>query len=125
MRPALERLTQTGAVFTDGTSEPFDAIIAATGFATGLASLIDEPDVLDDLAEPRGISGEPTMHPACISWGSRIACAGIFSRRIARLAAWRGIFSDISLPPVNDAGRSTVDPLKCLEPDAKVDFLLR
>jgi cation diffusion facilitator CzcD-associated flavoprotein CzcO len=63
VRPAVERLTQTGAVFADGTSEAFDAIIAATGFATGLASLIDEPDVLDDLAEPRGISGEPTMHP--------------------------------------------------------------
>src|SRR5206468_7621796 len=48
VRPALERLTQTGAVFADGTSESFDAIIAATGFATGLESLIDVPGVLDD-----------------------------------------------------------------------------
>jgi hypothetical protein len=90
VRPALERLTQTGAVFADGTSEPFDAIIAATGFATGLASLIDEPNVLDDLAEPRGISGEPTMHPGLYFVGFTHSLRGhLFeanhaSRRLAR-----------------------------------------
>src|SRR6185295_4450003 len=57
VRPALERLTQAGAVFADGTSEPFDAIIAATGFTAGLESLIDAPSVLDTLGEPRGASG--------------------------------------------------------------------
>jgi putative flavoprotein involved in K+ transport len=62
MRPALERLTQTGVVFADGTSEPFDAIIAATGFTTGLESLVDVPSVLNDLGEPCGTSGEPTAH---------------------------------------------------------------
>jgi hypothetical protein len=39
-----------------------DAIIAATGFTTGLESLIDVPGVLNDLGEPRGTSGEPTAH---------------------------------------------------------------
>jgi len=63
VRPALDRLTQAGAVFADGTSEPFDAIIAATGFTTGLESLIDVPGVLSDLGEPRGTSGEPTAQP--------------------------------------------------------------
>jgi putative flavoprotein involved in K+ transport len=62
-RAALERLTPTGAVFADGTSEPFDAIIAATGFTTGLPRLIDAPDVLDEHGEPRGASGEPTAYP--------------------------------------------------------------
>ena len=95
VRPALERLTQAGAVFADGTSEPFDAIIAATGFTTGLESLIDAPRVLDNLGEPRGTSGDPTQHPGCISSGSRTACAGICSRQTVRPAAWRGISRDI------------------------------
>jgi cation diffusion facilitator CzcD-associated flavoprotein CzcO len=63
VRPALARLTQSGAVFVDRTSEPFDAIIAATGFTTGLESLIDAAFVLDGLGEPRGASGDPTVHP--------------------------------------------------------------
>jgi len=63
VRPALARLTRTDAVFADGTSEPFDAIIAATGFTTGLASLVDIPGVLDERDEPRGTSGEPTAQP--------------------------------------------------------------
>lgn len=63
VRPALERLTRTDAVFADAASEPFDAIIAATGFTAGLESLIDIPGVLDDRGEPRGASGQPTAYP--------------------------------------------------------------
>jgi putative flavoprotein involved in K+ transport len=63
VRPALVRVTETGAIFADGTAEPFDAIIAATGFTAGLESLIDAPGVLDDLGEPLGESGEPTALP--------------------------------------------------------------
>jgi putative flavoprotein involved in K+ transport len=63
VRPAVATLTSTGATFVDGKSEPFDAIIGATGFATGLESLVDVPGALDDQNEPRGTSGEPTLHP--------------------------------------------------------------
>jgi putative flavoprotein involved in K+ transport len=63
LRPALERLTETGAVFADGSEEPFDAIVAATGYTTGLPSLVDVPGALDESGEPRGVSGEPTAHP--------------------------------------------------------------
>ena len=90
VRPALERLTPTGAVFADGTSEPFDAIIAATGFTTGLESLIDVPGVLDDLGEPRGTSGEPTSHPGLYFIGFTHSLRGHLSRRTVRPAAWRG-----------------------------------
>ena len=56
--PRTHRLIDsTGAVFADGTSEPFDAIIAATGFTTGLGSLIDVSNFLDDRGEPLGTSG--------------------------------------------------------------------
>jgi len=90
VRPALERLTQTGAVFADGTSEPFDAIIAATGFTTGLESLIEVPGVLNDLGEPQGTSGEPTRHPGLYFVGfthslrGHLFEANLASRRLAR-----------------------------------------
>jgi putative flavoprotein involved in K+ transport len=98
IKPALERLTSTDAVFADGTSEPFDAIIAATGFTTGLESLIDAPGALDDLGEPRGSSGEPTAHPGLYFIGfTRSPRGHLFeanraSRRlaknVARYLAW-------------------------------------
>jgi putative flavoprotein involved in K+ transport len=90
VKPALERLTPTGAVFRDGTSEPFDAIIAATGFTAGLEGLIDAPDVLDDQGEPHGTSGEPTAHPGLYFVGFTHSLRGhLFeanraSRRLAR-----------------------------------------
>jgi len=93
VKPALERLTETGAIFADGTSEPFDAIVAATGFAPGLASLIDAANVLDDAGEPRGVSGEPTARPGLYFIGFTHSLRGhLFeanraSRRLARNVA--------------------------------------
>jgi putative flavoprotein involved in K+ transport len=90
VRPALERLTETGAVFADGSSEPFDAIIAATGFTTGLEALIDVPGALDDLGEPRGAAGDPTAHRGLYFVGFTHSLRGhLFeanraSRRLAR-----------------------------------------
>jgi putative flavoprotein involved in K+ transport len=90
VRPAVERLTQSGAVFADGTTEPFDAIIAATGFTAGLESLIDVPGVLDDLGEPLGTPGEPTTQPGLYFVGFTHSLRGhLFetnraSRRLAR-----------------------------------------
>lgn len=63
VRPGVERLTPTGAVYADGVEEPFDAIIAATGFATGLEELIDGDGVLNEVSEPVAASGEPTARP--------------------------------------------------------------
>jgi putative flavoprotein involved in K+ transport len=90
VRPALERLTPTGAVFADGTSEPFDAIIAATGFSAGLEPLLDAPGALNDLGEPHGASGEPTPHAGLYFVGFTHSLRGhLFeanraSRRLAR-----------------------------------------
>lgn len=63
IRTALDRLTPTDAVFVDGSSEPFDAVIAATGFTSGLSSLLDIADFLDKQGDPPGAPGEPTVHP--------------------------------------------------------------
>ncbi len=53
VRPALASLTIDGATFTDGREESFDVVVAATGFRTGLGRLLDVPDLLDDLGQPR------------------------------------------------------------------------
>lgn len=93
VKAALERLTQVGAVFVDGTSEPFDAIVAATGFTTGLASLLDVPDILNEQGEPRSASGEATAHPGLYFVGYTHSLRGhLFeanraSRRLARNVA--------------------------------------
>jgi len=63
IRPALASLTATQAVYVDGSAEPFDAIIAATGFTTGLDTLIGSPTVLDAAGEPLAASGETTSEP--------------------------------------------------------------
>ena len=63
VRPALERLTPTAAVYADGRSEPFDAIVMATGFTSGLDALIEADGVLDAAHDPLARSGEPTVLP--------------------------------------------------------------
>jgi thioredoxin reductase len=60
IRPAVSELTSDGARFADGTTGMFDAIVAATGFTTGLGRLLDADGVLDEGGEPIGRSGEPT-----------------------------------------------------------------
>ena len=110
VRPAVDRLTETGAVFVDGTSDRFDAIIAATGFTTGLESLIDAPGAMDGAGEPRGASGEPTAHPGLYFVGFTHSLRGhLFeanraSRRLARNVA-RYLASPASIvhTSVNDA----------------------
>jgi len=63
IRRELVRLTQTDAVFADGHAEPFDAIVAATGFASGLDALLDDRALVDESDEPRAHSGETTARP--------------------------------------------------------------
>jgi hypothetical protein len=93
IRPAVECLTPTGAIFADGTNQAYDAIIAATGFSTGLESLIAAPDLgalLDDHGEPRADSGAPTVQPGLYFIGyiqslrGHLFEANRASRRLAR-----------------------------------------
>ncbi len=90
VKPAVSALTATGAAFADGTSGAFDAIIAATGFATGLESLLDVPGALDATGEPRAHSGEPTAWPGLYFTGfihslrGHLFEANRASRRLAR-----------------------------------------
>jgi len=90
VRPAVDCLTRGGAIFADGRSEAFDAIIAATGFGTGLASLVDVPGVIDTAGEPLAANGEATAQPGLYFIGFTHSLRGhLFeanraSRRLAR-----------------------------------------
>ena len=90
IRPALERLTESNAVFADGSSEPYDAIIAATGFSAGLENLIDGDSVLDEVGDPVATSGSPTALPGLYFIGFSHSLRGQLyeanraSRRLAR-----------------------------------------
>jgi hypothetical protein len=58
--PGIERFTEDGVVFTSGTSEPFDAVIFATGFVPGVASILESTEgLLDEEGFPL-TSGGPT-----------------------------------------------------------------
>lgn len=90
VKPALEGLTRTGAVFAGGAREDFDAIIAATGFTSGLDALLPIAGLLDEHGEPRAGSGEPTAVPGLYFMGFTHSLRGhLFeanraSRRLAR-----------------------------------------
>ena len=90
LRPALERVTTSGAVFTDGRAEAFDAIVAATGFTTGLSSLLRIDGVIDEHDEPLAASGDPTSLPGLYFVGyvhslrGHLFEANLLSRRLAK-----------------------------------------
>jgi cation diffusion facilitator CzcD-associated flavoprotein CzcO len=57
VKPAVARLTATGAVFADGSAADFDAIVLATGFHPALAEIVTVPGALDDAGYPRASRG--------------------------------------------------------------------
>ncbi len=57
VKPGVEHLTETGAVFADGSEAAFDTVILATGFRPALEEIIDVPGALDDDGHPRDWRG--------------------------------------------------------------------
>jgi hypothetical protein len=93
IRPALASLTADGVAFRDGSTESFDAIIAATGFGTGLDALLETGGMLNAAHEPIYLSGQPTAHPGLYFMGYIHSLRGhlfegnLASRRLARNVA--------------------------------------
>lgn len=52
VRPDVVRFTRGGVVFSDGTEAHVDAVVAATGYTTGLPEIIDAEGVLDARGYP-------------------------------------------------------------------------
>ena len=58
VKPAVERLTATGAAFADGSTADFAAAVLATGYRPGLAEIVDVPGALDAEGLPAdGVGG--------------------------------------------------------------------
>jgi cation diffusion facilitator CzcD-associated flavoprotein CzcO len=61
--PNVSRFTPSGVVFADRVEDEFDAVVAATGFGTGLAQLLAVPKAVREDGQPRFRSGRPTPYP--------------------------------------------------------------
>jgi hypothetical protein len=60
VKPAVQRFTETGALFADGTTAEFDAAVLATGFRPALEEIVAVPGVLDADGFPRDWQGGGT-----------------------------------------------------------------
>jgi hypothetical protein len=90
IRPDVRGLHSGTAEFVDGRREPYDAIIAATGFCPDLRTLLPEAaDTLDARGVPK-ISGAPSAAPGLYFCGFHVAPTGqlreigLEARRIAK-----------------------------------------
>ena len=90
VRPSPEHFTADGVAFPDGREERYGAVIAATGFDSGLRRLLDIPDAVGDDGRPRFRSGRPTPHPGLFFIGFDETTRGVLyearrdSLRLAR-----------------------------------------
>ena len=57
VKPGVKRLTETGAMFADGSTATFDTVVLATGFRPALAEIVAVPGVLDADGYPRDWQG--------------------------------------------------------------------
>jgi putative flavoprotein involved in K+ transport len=93
VRPDVSRFTPSGVVFIDGSEEDFDVVVAATGFETGLAQLLDVPGTVGEDGQPRFRSAKPTAFPGLYFMGFDETVRGhLFeakreSKRLARTVA--------------------------------------
>ena len=62
LRGDVVRFAPSGVVFDNGMPEDFDAVIAATGFTSGLQNLIDADGLVNERGNPAFRSGQPTNH---------------------------------------------------------------
>jgi hypothetical protein len=85
---AVTALDITGALLADGSHVCVDAIIAATGYRTGLAPLVGHLGVLDDRERPRVTSGEEATPGLCfIGFRHHPGLLGALGAQARRIAA--------------------------------------
>ena len=76
LRPAIDRFDADTVCFADGGRERFDAVILATGFRTGLQSLLPEnPEAIDAAGRPRQC-GPPSAPAGLHFCGFKIVSTG-------------------------------------------------
>ncbi|GIM91892.1 monooxygenase [Paractinoplanes toevensis] len=92
---AVQGFTATSVLLADGTSIQPDAVIAATGYGTGLGELFDDPSLFDDTGVPLVHGGAPAR-PGLFFMGYDVTLGGMLrqlaleSRRVARSVSLTG-----------------------------------
>jgi putative flavoprotein involved in K+ transport len=86
---AVRGFTATSVLLADGTSVQPDAVIAATGYETGLRDLFEDPSLYDESGVPRVHGGAPARPGLYfmgydVTLGGMLRQAAIESRRVAR-----------------------------------------
>lgn len=71
VRPDIARFTRTGVAFVDGKEARVDAVIAATGYTTGLPAILEADGVLDSRGYPVAESPLPGLYFAGYSESPR------------------------------------------------------
>ncbi|MEO7243127.1 MAG: NAD(P)/FAD-dependent oxidoreductase, partial [Variovorax sp.] len=62
VHPGIERLTENGAVFTDGSAAQFDVLLAATGYRSGIEAFFTDVQVpVDASGLPTSVIGEGAL----------------------------------------------------------------
>jgi putative flavoprotein involved in K+ transport len=100
VKPDIRRLDEMGVQFVDGSREDYDAVIAATGYTTGLEQILDIPNVIDAEGNLTVTNGEPNQHkglwfiglednPAGVLMQARIRARGMAKKIAAEVAASR------------------------------------
>jgi cation diffusion facilitator CzcD-associated flavoprotein CzcO len=93
VRPVIERFYEDGVVFADGRSEAYDVVLFATGYRTGLETILDLPSLLDAEGYSKFASGEATAWPGVYFMGFIESHRGLLfeiekaSRKLARRIA--------------------------------------
>lgn len=92
--PALERFEEGRALLADGTRVEVDAVIAATGFRTGLEPLVGHLGVLNEWGEPLVHAADehpdaPALHFVGyrVTLGGTFRLVGIQAKQLARAVA--------------------------------------
>lgn len=86
---AVQSFTAESVLLADGTSVRPDAVIAATGYGTGLRDLFEDPSLFDDTGVPLVHGGAPARPGLFflgydVTLGGMLRQAAIESRRVAR-----------------------------------------
>jgi cation diffusion facilitator CzcD-associated flavoprotein CzcO len=90
--PGIERFTESGVVFTDGSELACDAVILATGFRPAISSFLVNSPALDGNGNPRYKGGAAEL-PGLFFCGFYVAPTGMFhviaseAKNIARAIA--------------------------------------
>jgi cation diffusion facilitator CzcD-associated flavoprotein CzcO len=89
VRPGIERFTDEGAAFADGSAARFDAVVLATGFRHALERVVEGAEALVDADGRPRASGRESALPGLYLCGFHVAPTGMLreigieARRIA------------------------------------------